>query len=91
MPHRFQDPGAAGPEMDNVVERQAGLRSLSEACRMLDKDPQAVQALIAEGALPNAYQTDGQWRIPLDDLRPHMAAGGAAPLVRRPRPHESAE
>lgn len=87
---------AAQSEIDNVVEHAAGLRSLSDASRLLQMQPADVAALLDRGAFPDAYRVDGQWRIPLDDIRrlvrSRAGVWGASPaspavLVRRRRPH----
>jgi hypothetical protein len=88
----------AQAEIDNVVEHAAGLRSLSKASRILRMEPTEVVALIDRGAFPDAYQVDGQWRIPLHDIRrvrlaaaafsAHDAAATAAALVRWRWPYE---
>jgi len=86
----------AQPEIDNVVEHAAGLRSLGDASRILLMRPEDVVALLDRGLFPDAYRDDGQWRIPLDDirhvLRSQACGGEAAPqhpavLVRRRQPH----
>ena len=59
---------ASTGEIDNVIEHDAGLRSLSDASRMLRMEPAEVVALIERGAFPDAYQIDGHWRIPLHDI-----------------------
>jgi excisionase family DNA binding protein len=92
-------PRTAGPEIDNVIEREAGLRSVREAARILGIGDDAVLAVIAKGGLPDAYRTsDDQWRIPLDDIRRHaqrqQEAGApdaphAAVLARRRYPHDT--
>jgi biotin operon repressor len=62
---------------------------------MLGMGRQAVEALIARGGLPNAFRTDGHWRIPIDDLRLQVASrhrqAAAAVLIRRRRPYEAGQ
>ena len=87
---------AMGPEIDNVIEHEAGLRSLADACRLLRVDASELMSLIARGALPNAYETEGRWRIPVADIRARMSATGseepetAGVLVRRRWPFDKA-
>jgi hypothetical protein len=78
----------AHPEIDNIVEHAAGLRSLSDTSRILGVQPQEVLRLIERGVFPDAYQDDGQWRIPLQDihrvrLSRSVGGPGLAALLRR--------
>jgi hypothetical protein len=86
----------AQPEIDNIVEHAAGLRSLVDASRILRMRPEDLLALLDRGVFPDAYRDDGQWRIPLDDIRhvlrsracgAEAAAVHPAVLVRRRRPY----
>ena len=85
---------AVPAEIDNVVEHAAGLRSLADVSRILTTCPEEILELIRRGAFPDAYQIDGQWRIPLHDVRrlcsPLAGAHGTpAPTVGRiRRPHQ---
>jgi hypothetical protein len=87
----------SGAEIDNVIEHDAGLRSLADASRMLRMEPADVLALIDRGAFPDAYQVEGHWRIPVQDIRRVLRSGAGdvrgvpaplAALVRRRRPYE---
>jgi DNA-binding GntR family transcriptional regulator len=71
MPHKSsRTPAPAGPEIDNVIERAAGLRSLREAGRILGVDAATVLAVLERDALPNAFQSaGGHWRIPIEDIQ----------------------
>lgn len=90
---------AAGPEIDNVIERDAGLRSVRDAAQILDLDAASVVDLLEQDAFPNAYRTtDGQWRLPLEDLLEHKSQHAETPsrdvrrtaaVVRRRRPHDT--
>jgi hypothetical protein len=94
---RGKAPRAAGPEIDNVIEHEAGLRSVREAGRMLGLDEADVLALIGRCGLPNAYRTsESQWRIPLEDIQRcrrrqretgHHGSLPAAVLIRWRYPH----
>lgn len=88
---------AVGPEIDNVLEHEAGLRSLADACRLLGMDTPALLALLARGGLPNAFRKKDHWRIPLEDIRRHLAVAGignpdpTGVLARHRRPFDAAE
>jgi len=75
MPRRWTNP-VKGPEVDTVIEREAGLYSLSDAARLLGSSTAAVSAALDRGMLPDAFQTPGgHWRIPLADIVALRPAG----------------
>ncbi len=89
MPYRWLNV-AEGAEIDNVIEHEAGLRSLRDAARMLAVGTAVVRLALERGVLPNAFQTPaGHWRVPLADI---VAARSDAPglfaAVERRRPDE---
>jgi DNA-binding transcriptional ArsR family regulator len=68
MPHRWTNL-AEGPEIDTVIERDAGLRSIRDAARLLGVSAALVRRALENGLLPDAFQTQaGHWRIPLANV-----------------------
>ncbi len=75
MPHRWVN-ATEGAEIANVIEHEAGLRSLRDAARILAVHPGVMRAALESGLLPDAFQTSaGHWRVPLADIVALRAGG----------------
>jgi len=89
MPYRWVS-AAEGAEIDNVIEHDAGLRSLRDAARLLAVGTAVMRVALERGILPNAFQTPvGHWRVPLADIVAARAGErGALSVAQRRRPGE---
>lgn len=79
-------------EIDTTIERIPESCTPDDAARVLGTEHSRVLVFLDRGAFPNAFRVDGDWRIPLRDIRRLQLARATrspAALVRTRRPYDA--